>query len=101
MNDRNGYNNDGDGSGNCGLFSLSACKFSLLASLLGILLIDNLNLDQQNSLGNFLENVGQNLLTAAAQGEIVQERQQAEIRRQIQSLKKQIAALEDQLDNRR
>ncbi len=101
MNDRIGHNHNGDDSGNCGIFSLSACKFSLLASLLGVLLIDNLDLNQQNSLGNFIVNIGQNLLTAAAQGEIVEERQQAEVRRQIQCLKKQIAELEDQLDNRR
>lgn len=94
---RNNTNNGDDGE-DCGLFSLSACKFSLLASLLGILLIDNLDLNQQNSLGNFIVNIGQNLLTAAAQGEIVQERQQAEIRKQIQCLKDQIAALEAELD---
>ena len=99
MNDRCGGNMPGGNGGDCGFFSLSPVKFSLLASLLGVLLIDNLDLNQQNSLGNFLENVGQNLLTAAAQGEIVQEKQQAEVRRQIQSLKKQIAELEDELDH--
>ena len=86
--------NGGEG----GFFSLSPVKFSLLASLLGVLLIDNLDLDQQNSLGNFLENVGQNLLTAAAQGQTVQASQQNQIRKQIQSLKNQIAELEEELD---
>lgn len=88
----------GGNGGDCGFFSLSPVKFSLLASLLGVLLIDNLDLNQQNSLGNFLENVGQNLLTAAAQGQTVQASQQNQIRKQIQSLKNQIAELEEELD---
>lgn len=89
---------DGNG-GNCGFFSLDPVKFSLLSSLIGILLIDNLNPDQQNSLGNFVVNIGQNLLTAAAQADTLQESQQNQVRRQIQSLKKQIAELEEELDH--
>ena len=97
MNKYDGNTPDGDG-GDCGFFALNPVKFSLLASVLGILLIDNLSVNQQNSLGNFLENVGQNLLTAAAQAQTVQQSQQNQIRRQIQSLKEQIAELEEELD---
>jgi len=53
-------------------FSLPPKQFSLLSSLIGIFLIDNLDTNQQNSLGNFLVNVGQAILTAAAQGQSMQ-----------------------------
>ncbi|MCX7920603.1 MAG: hypothetical protein N3B21_01055 [Clostridia bacterium] len=82
-------------------FSLPPKQFSLLSSLLGILLIDNLDLNRQNSLGNFIVNVGQAILTAAAQGQSLQSNssQNDHIRQQIQMLKKQICALEQELDN--
>ena len=89
----------GDDGVDCGFYSLGPVKFSLLASLLGVLLIDNLNVNQQNSLGNFLESVGQSLLTAAAQAQTLQQSQQNQVRRQIQSLKDQIAELEEELDH--
>ena len=98
MNDRSYGNNPSGNGGDCGFFSLEPVKFSLLSSLIGILLIDNLNQNQQNSLGNFIVNIGQNLLTAAAQAETLQQSQQNQIRKQIQSLKEQIAALEEELE---
>ncbi len=96
MNTRHGSNDSGSG-GDCGFFSLDPLKFSLLSSLIGIFLIDSLDQNQQNSLGNFIVNVGQNLLTAA-QGETLQQSQRNQIRRQIQSLKNQIAELEAELE---
>lgn len=42
-------------------FSLPPKQFSLLSSIIGILLLDDLTLNQQNSLGNFLVNVGTNI----------------------------------------
>lgn len=97
MNNDNKYNNL---LAKC-LFSLPPKQFSLLSSLLGILLIDNLDLDQQNALGNFIVNVGQAILTAAAQGAIFQNSNSNNdyIRQQIQILKEQILNLEKQLDN--
>mgnify|MGYP001394886880 FL=1 len=83
------------------LFSLSPRQFSLLSSLLGIFLIDNLDLDQQNSLGNFIVNIGQAILTAAAQGQTLQSNNSKDnhLRRQIQALKQQIYILEQELEN--
>jgi len=83
-------------------FSLSPKQFSLLSSLLGILLIDNLDLNQQNSLGNFIVNIGQAILTAAAQGQILQSNNSKDnhLRQQIQALKQQIYTLEQELENR-
>lgn len=81
-------------------FSLPPRQFSLLSSIIGILLIDNLELDQQNSLGNFIVSIGQAILTAAAQGQSLKSRSQQNdyVRQQIQMLKSQISALEQRLD---
>ncbi|HEX9059558.1 MAG TPA: hypothetical protein VF941_05225, partial [Clostridia bacterium] len=54
-------------------FSLPPKQFSLLSSVLGILMIDNLTPTQQNSLGNFIVGIGQMILTSAAQSEMVKE----------------------------
>lgn len=72
-----------------------------MSSLIGILLIDDLDLEQQNALSNFIVNVGQAILTAAAQGQMIKSNnsQDDHIRRQIQILKQQIYTLEKQLDS--
>ncbi len=44
-------------------------QFSLLAAIIGVLLTADLDVDEQNSFGNFLVSVGQGLLTSAAQDE--------------------------------
>lgn len=54
-------------------FSLPPRQLALLSSLIGILLTDNLNPDQQNTLGNFIVNIGQVILTSAAQGQLLQD----------------------------
>nr|WP_312578603.1 hypothetical protein [Sedimentibacter sp.] len=58
------------------LLSLPPKQFSLLSSLIGIALTDNLDANQQNSLGNFLVNVGQVILTAAGQEQLIQNKSQ-------------------------
>lgn len=81
-------------------FSLCPKQFAILASFLGILLIDDLDIDQQNSLGNFIVSVGQSILTAAAQGQIVESdnKKNQQIRQQIEILKQQINELESNID---
>jgi hypothetical protein len=83
-------------------FSIPPKLFTILATLIGILLIDNLDTSQQNSLGNFIVSVGQTMLTAAAQDQNLQssDSQDNHIRQQIQLLKQQIHALEIELDNK-
>ena len=49
------------------LFSLNAYEFSLIATLLGFLISPTLTINQQNSLGNFFELLGQVILTVNAQ----------------------------------
>jgi hypothetical protein len=80
-------------------FSIPPVPFALLSSLIGALLIDNLNLNQQNSLGNFLVGVGQILLTAAAQGSTLESgsKQNQQIQ-QLSMIKKQICELEQQMN---
>lgn len=48
-------------------FSLSPYEFSILANLIGIFLTIPLDVNQQNSLGNFFELIGQQILTIQAQ----------------------------------
>ena len=50
--------------------SLPPKQFILLSSLIGILLIDNIDSKEQIILGKFINNIGQTILTAAAQEQI-------------------------------
>lgn len=50
--------------------SLPPKQFILLSSLIGILLIDNIDAKDQIILGKFINNIGQTILTAAAQEQI-------------------------------
>ena len=49
------------------LFSLSGLDFSIIGSITGVLIASNLSVNEQNTIGNFLELVGQVLLTINAQ----------------------------------
>lgn len=50
--------------------SLPPKQFILLSSLIGILLIDDLDSKEQIILGKFINNISQTILTAAAQEQI-------------------------------
>ncbi len=50
--------------------SLPPKQFILLSSLIGILLIDSIEAKDQIILGKFINNIGQTILTAAAQEQI-------------------------------
>ncbi len=49
------------------LFSLNAYEFTLIATLIGFIIAPTLGINQQNSLGNFFELLGQVILTINAQ----------------------------------
>lgn len=49
------------------LFSLNAYEFSLIATAIGFAISPSLTVNQQNSLGNFFELIGQVILTINAQ----------------------------------
>lgn len=50
--------------------SLPPKQFVLLSTLIGILLIDNIDSKDQLILGKFINNIGQTIFTAAAQEQI-------------------------------
>lgn len=54
------------------LLSLPPQQFSLLSSIIGLVFTEKLNLNEQNSLGNFIVGVGQTILTSAAQGQFIE-----------------------------
>ena len=49
------------------LFNLSGVEYGVIGALLGLLISTKLTINQQNSIGNFLELVGQTLLAISAQ----------------------------------
>lgn len=75
-------------------FSLDPKQYALLSSLLGLLLIENLSLDQQNSLGNFIVSLGSAILTSAAQGQFIEANRNNQIQQKIEILKGEIHKLE-------
>ena len=54
------------------LKSLSPLELSTIGCVLGLIMIPTLTSDEQNSLGNFFELVGQVLLTSAAQQSLLE-----------------------------
>jgi len=50
--------------------SLPPKQYTLMSSVIGILLIDNLDPKEQISLGKFFINIGQTILSSAAQEEL-------------------------------
>lgn len=97
------YNNDCDNMNNsifdC-LFTLDPKQFTLFSAILGILIAENFDVNQQNALAGFFLNIGQTISTLAAQGELLQssDSKSDNINRQIKFLKKQICALEQELN---
>ncbi len=89
------------------LLSLPPNQFALLSTIFGLLLLDDLNIDQKNALGNFIVNIGQTLLTAAAQEQSLQNNnpqnnnsESDQMLEDIEDLKKQIALLKKEINNR-
>ena len=83
--------------GNRGFFGLPAELMSALGTVLGFALMGRLNYNQQNSLGSWLELIGQVLESNAAQGQLLQEQTQndrlAEVERELAALRQELRAL--------
>ena len=83
------------------LLSLPPKQFVTLATVFGFLLLDDLNVDQQNALGNFFLSIGQTMLTAAAQEQALQscnsKNENDQVHEEIEVLKKQITLLKKEL----
>lgn len=57
------------------LFSLDPYEFTLLATVMGVIISPSLTVNQQNSLGNFFELLGQVILTINAQNVTIRQAQ--------------------------
>jgi len=84
------------------LASLSPQQAAILATLIGIILADNLDPDEQNALGNFLQAIGQTIIVSAGQVTLIEaaEKDKEEIKCQLKALKEQIEILENKLYKR-
>ncbi|MCT4619919.1 MAG: hypothetical protein N4A62_11095 [Marinisporobacter sp.] len=79
-------------------FNLPPEQFTLLSYLVALLLVQNLDANEQNALGNFIEAVGQAILTIAAQEQLQQSQSnQQQMCQQMDLIKKQIEIFERQL----
>lgn len=76
------------------LLSIESNELTLLAIGLGYLLSYNIDYNKQNSLGNFLELMGQTLLTISAQNMVLDPSPtRVELQQQINELKMEINRL--------
>ena len=82
------------------VFELSPKEFTALSVLLGFALLNGLDANRQNALGNFLRGIGQVLETAAAQQAVAAQSQpqQAALSAQMKELETRLAALEQHLN---
>lgn len=93
------------------LFSLNTYEFTLIATVVGFLISPTLTINEQNSLGNFFELLGQVILTINAQGSTLKQRraknsnispsiESSNIEEEIVNIKKEIIRLRgDALNN--
>ncbi|MBE6124584.1 MAG: hypothetical protein E7184_03555 [Erysipelotrichaceae bacterium] len=72
------------------LFHLSPFQFTMLGIVLGIISCEALTTNQQNSLGNFLEEVGQILLTYNAHAQTTNAFQYGTMQDQLNILRTQL-----------
>ena len=87
MNDQNNFSNFSKW-----LSSLSANEFTLIAITTGFLITQGLNYEEQNAIGNWLECVGQIILTLSAQNQLLSP-SDPNILNKINDLQKQIDQL--------
>lgn len=76
------------------IYSLNGYEFTIIATLVAIVIAPPLSINQQNSLGNFFEQVGQTLLTIAAQNQTVKHK----IKQYTTMLKKNDSDLETEIN---
>ena len=78
-----------------GFFGLPAEVLSALGTVLGFALLGKLDYNQQNTLGNWLELIGQVLETNAAQGQVLQAQEQGD---RLAALEGELAALRREME---
>ncbi len=81
-----------------GIFSIPPEQFTVLATAIGFLLANDLDMNEQNSLGNFLMAIGQVLVTIASQKAIFESQQDnQQVMQRLEFLKKQISDIENEI----
>lgn len=81
------------------LFSLNPYEFSMIAVLMGVIISPTLTINQQNSLGNFLELLGQVILTINAQATTLgQSSRLHNLEIEINKLKEEIVRLKNNIN---
>ncbi|WP_432661919.1 hypothetical protein R9X47_15245 [Wukongibacter baidiensis] len=86
------------------IFNIPPDEFALIAALLGVGIANKLDANEQNSIGNFLESVGQTILTISAQEQLQQsliekEKQNEQLKLQIEIMEKQMELLKKQVED--
>ena len=81
---------------------ISSEQITILSTLIGVLLSEDLNVDEQNILGNILINIGQALVTIASLEAVQQSQQNGQqqnqlIYKQLDHLNAQINLLKQQI----
>lgn len=83
-----------------GFFDLPAELMSALGTVLGFALLGGLDYNRQNSLGGWLELIGQVLESNAAQGQLLQAQAQndrlAAVERELAALRREIARMKEE-----
>lgn len=79
-----------------GFFNIPPDLLGIIAAVLGVGIANKLDLNEQNSLGNFLQSIGQTILVANAQEQLQQE--QEEQQKQNEQLKLQMELLQMQME---
>ncbi len=83
-------------------FDLPPDLMAALGTIVGFALAGKLNYAQQNSLGNWLELIGQLLDATSAQGQLLQQQQQTDRQGQrIAALEQEVARLKQLLETKR
>ncbi|MCG8540789.1 MAG: hypothetical protein MJA82_12745 [Clostridia bacterium] len=86
------------------IFKIPPDDFALIAALLGVVISNKLDVNEQNAIGNFFELIGQTILTVSAQEQLQQaliakQKQNEQLKMQIEILEKQMELLKSQMDD--
>lgn len=81
------------------LSNINANEFTTTAFIVGILLCENLNANEQNAIGNWFELLGQVLETNSAQEQVIQSSSANAQKVDIENLKKAINIINNKINN--
>lgn len=85
------------------IFDLPPDDFALIAAFLGVGIANKLDANEQNSIGNFFELLGQSILTISAQEQLQKalrdkEKQNEQLKMQLEIMEKQLELLKSQME---